>query len=121
MNAHINHDLPLALVDTRSATGRGSGLSSPEHDDFEHVNTLLATVLPRALEFLASGLLGQLAQDSGKIGRVLAMWNVAVARDLAWNNSEALQLLPGPQRLQFIDALNKLTGVASRALLLPLV
>jgi Family of unknown function (DUF5995) len=120
MNAHINHDLPLALVHTRAETGRGSGLAGPQHGDFEHVNTLLAAVLPNALTFLASGLLGQLAQDTGKIGRLLAMWNVAAARELAWNNSEALQLLPGAQRTQFIETLNKLTGMASRALLLPL-
>lgn len=121
MNAHINHDLPLALVDTRRETRHGFGILSPEHADFEHVNTLLSAVLPEALRFLATGLLGELAQDTGKIGRILAMWNVAAARDLAWNNSEAMELLPPFQRTQFLEAVNRLSGVVGRALLLPIV
>src|SRR5947207_12748178 len=59
MNAHINHDLSLALLQTDSDFGVVPSMTSPEHDDFEHVNGLLASVLPAALHTLATGLVGE--------------------------------------------------------------
>jgi hypothetical protein len=79
MNAHINHDLPFALEQTNQELGVDPAHGSPAHRDFNKVNDLLEGVLPRALEFLATGLLGEIAQDSGKIGRILAMWSVRKA------------------------------------------
>jgi hypothetical protein len=122
MNAHINHDLPFALEQTNEELNVDPGHASPEHDDFEQVNNLLENVLPNALEFLATGILGHVAQDSGKIGRLLAMWNVRKARDTGWENSNILeqtQKLPLLQR-RFVAVLDKITGVAGRGLLLPI-
>jgi hypothetical protein len=76
MNAHINHDLALVLLQTDNDLHLSPSLNSPEHDDYEHVNGLLEAELPAALTFLATGILGELAQDTGKIGRLLAGWNV---------------------------------------------
>src|SRR5262249_24318688 len=36
MNAHINHELSLALLQTDSDSGIKPGKTSAEHDDFEH-------------------------------------------------------------------------------------
>lgn len=122
MNAHINHDLPFALEQTNKELHVDPDLGSPEHQDFEQVNNLLEDVLPRALEFLATGVLGEIAQDSGKIGQMLAIWNVRKARDTSWDNSnvlEQLEHLPLLQR-QFVAALDRFTGLAGRGLLLPL-
>src|SRR5262249_53409550 len=80
MNAHINHDLSQALLQTDAELNLTPGKTSPEHTDYERVNGLLEVVLPEALEFLATGILGELAQDTGKIGRLLAIWNVSAAR-----------------------------------------
>ncbi|MGH9448663.1 MAG: DUF5995 family protein, partial [Terriglobia bacterium] len=68
MNAHINHDLALALLQTGAELNLVPGNTSPEHADFEHVNGLLEAALPTALQFLATGILGELAEDTGKIG-----------------------------------------------------
>lgn len=122
MNAHINHDLPFALEQTNDQLHVDPDHGSPEHQDFEQVNSLLEAVLPRALEFLATGILGEIAQDSGKIGRMLAIWNVRKARDTSWDNSnilEHLESLPLLQR-KFVTALDRVTGLAGRGLLLPL-
>lgn len=122
MNAHINHDLPFALEQANKDLNVDPGHASPEHADFEQVNNLLESVLPNALEFLATGILGQIAQDSGKIGRLLAMWNVRKARDTGWENSNILEQtepLPLLQR-QFVAVLDRVTGLAGRGLLLPL-
>jgi hypothetical protein len=44
MNAHINRDLPLALVSTCDEVGVALRRGSPEHADFERVNDVLARV-----------------------------------------------------------------------------
>ena len=48
MNAHINHDLSLALLQTNDELHRMPSQKSPEHDDFEYINDLLEAVLPWA-------------------------------------------------------------------------
>jgi len=119
MNAHINHDLALALLQTDDDLNLTPALQSPEHDDYENVNGLLEQVLPQALKFLAAGIVGELAQDTGKVGQLLAIWNVRAARDLAWDFSDHLRDLPGIARGFALDAQDKLTGVIGRTLLLP--
>ncbi len=120
MNAHINHDLALALVQTGSEMNLPLTLPSPEHADYERVNSILAQLLPTVLTDLASGLLGGLAQDTGKVGRLLAIWNVAAARDLAWTFAAYLGGLPQAARPAALMVQDKLIGLAGRGLLLPL-
>jgi hypothetical protein len=120
MNAHINHDLALALLQTDDELRLTPALQSPEHDDYEQVNGLLEQVLPSALNVLATGIVGELAQDTGKIGRLLAIWNVRAARDLAWDFSGHLRDLAGPSRALALEAQDQLTGVIGRSLLLPI-
>ena len=122
MNAHINHDLPFALELTNNQLNVDPDQGSPEHQDFEQVNNLLEAVMPQALEFLATGILGEIAQDSGKIGQMLAIWNVRKARDTSWDNSNILEHLAKVPLLQrkFVKALDSATGLAGRGLLLPL-
>jgi hypothetical protein len=79
---------------------------------------LLEAVLPQALQFLATGVLGELAQDSGKIGRLLAIWDVRVARDLAWDFADHLRNLSGPAREFALKIQDKFTGALGRTLLL---
>jgi hypothetical protein len=83
------------------------------------VNGLLEVVLPSALNFLAAGMVGELAQDTGKVGRLLAIWNVRVARDLAWDFADHLRILGNVRRDLALEAQDKLTGVIGRSLLLP--
>src|SRR5580700_10524833 len=119
MNAHINHDLALALLQTDDELHLTPGMQSPEHDDYERVNGLLEVVLPSALNLLATGIVGELAQDTGKIGRLLAIWNVRAARDLAWDFADHLRNLRGLSRDLALESQDKLTGVIGRSLLLP--
>jgi len=118
MNAHIDHDLALALIQTGAELNLSPGKTGPQHDDYEHVNGLLEAVLPQALQFLATGILGELAEDTGKIGRLLAMWNVRAARDLAWDFADQLRCLAGVARDSALAAQDQATGVLGRSLLL---
>jgi hypothetical protein len=119
MNAHINHDLALALLQTDDELHLTPAPQSPEHDDYERVNGLLEDVLPSALNLLAAGVVGELAQDTGKVGRLLAIWNVRAARDLAWDFADHLRNLTGMSRDLALESQDKLTGVIGRSLLLP--
>ena len=120
MNAHINHDLALALVQTDEEMNLQPGLDSPEHADYQRVNGILTATLPAALQFLAIDVLGELAEDTGRIGQLLAMWDVAAARDVAWEFADHLRTLDGPARQIALDVQDKMTGLAGRGLLLPL-
>ncbi len=120
MNAHINHDLALALLAIDSEMHQGFSLDTPEHQDYEHVNDLLQAVLPQALTMLATGILGQLAEDTGKIGKLLAIWKVRVARDLAWDFAGHLKSIPQPFQSFSLDTQDQLTGALGRTLLVPI-
>ena len=117
MNAHINHDLALALIDTNRQSGIWPTDISPQYTDFQAVNDLLATVMPRALDVLATGILGQIAQDTGKAGRLLAFWNICKARDLAWIYAGQLRNLDGLQLELARAAQDQITGALGRAIL----
>jgi hypothetical protein len=66
---------------------------------------------------LAAGVLGELAQDSGKIGRILAFWDICRARDLAWEFSDHLRGLDGVARQVALAAQDQMTGALGRAIL----
>ena len=118
MNAHINHDLALALLATDSEAHLMPGYDSAQHVDYQAVNDLLNRVMPSALQMLASGILGMAAQDTGKIGRVLAFWNICRARDLAWNFADHLRGLSGIAQIVALTAQDQMTGALGRAIVM---
>jgi hypothetical protein len=118
MNAHINHDLALALLETDALLNVVPGLNSPQHADYEAVNGLLKTMMPAGLQVLATGILGELAQDTGKSGRILAFWDICRARDLAWVFADHLRSLDGVARMVALESQDQMTGALGRAILL---
>jgi Family of unknown function (DUF5995) len=119
INAHINHDLPLAVVQTCKDAHISADRNSREYSDFDRVNDILNEVMPGTLNVLATGILGELAQDTGTIGRLMAMWSVKTARDTAWTNAELLWELQDLPSLSedLMMVLDRLSGLASRGLL----
>jgi hypothetical protein len=117
MNAHINHDLALALLATQAELNVVSAPGSPEFADYQSVNGLLNSVMPSALTMLAADTRGVIAQDTGRIGRLLAFWDICRARDLAWDFANHLRSLPGFRRDTAISAQDALTGALGRAIL----
>ncbi len=118
MNAHINHDLALALLATDREMSLFPDHNSPQHVDYQSVNDLLNRVMPAALEMLATGMLGMAAQDTGKIGRVLAFWNMCRARDLAWDFADHLRGLNGIARMVALAGQDQMTGALGRAIVM---
>ena len=124
MNAHINRDLPVALVTTCGELGVGLGDASPEHGAFERVDLLLAQVETRVKRTYVTGWLAWLDRLVHRLHRlddVVAMWDVDRARDAAWTNGQALWALRGEPPLAdaFLLALDRIVGLASRGLLIP--
>jgi hypothetical protein len=124
MNAHINRDLPVALVTTWTGTRIDPGFDSRQHADFERVNDVLARVEQRVKrEYLTGWLnaLDRLLHRFHRLDSILAMWNVRAARAAAWVNGEALWALRSDARLsaEYVRNLDRMVGLSSRALLIP--
>jgi len=121
MNAHINHDLPLALVSTCVTAGVALDRDSPQHRDFLKVNDILAAVEAQVKTEYLTGLLGVADEVLGRIDDVVAMWSISEARNAAWANAEMLWAVRDNRDLTaaFEDALDGTIGFAGRGLLVP--
>ena len=118
MNSHIEHDLPIAVVDTCKAHGLAP---ADVHQDFEAVNDVLAQVeAPIRRSFLDA--VGREVDDHiGPVVHLLSTWNIDKARDLSWVTVETLWALRRTSLLRgrFLDSLGHTVGMTSRALLTP--
>lgn len=124
MNAHVNRDLPVALVSTCRELGLNLAEASPQHAAFEQVNALLSQVEAKIKGLYLTGWLravDRLVHRFQRLDDVVAMWDVARARDAAWTNGRALWALQEtpPLAEAFLDSLDRMVGLAGRGLLLP--
>ncbi len=121
MNAHIEHDLPMAVVSTCIA--RHSEPDSPGvHSDYDKVNALLAD----AEAEIRRSFLDELQQDVddhlGPVAHLISSWSIERARDFAWVTAQTLweirRLTPLYQA--YSAGLAHTVGMGSRLLLTPL-
>lgn len=124
MNAHINRDLPIALVETCRDHGVALAEGSRQHADYLQVNKLLVAVESRVKSEYVTGVLHHLDRLVHRVHRlddVVAMWNVARARDAAWTNAEALWAIRDDPALsaRYVETLDRTVGLAGRGLLVP--
>jgi hypothetical protein len=124
MNAHINRDLPVALVATCREFGIGLDEASPQHADYEQINQLLGTVEAQVKAQYLSGWLRDLDRLIHRVDRlddVVAMWDIGRARDAAWINGQALWALRDTPDLSanYLLALDRMVGLTGRGLLIP--
>lgn len=85
MNAHINHDLPLALVATCTALATSPDVGA-HFADYQKVDQLLDAAEQALRESFESA--PELAVDRHltAVNNLIANWTINSARDLAWNN-----------------------------------
>jgi hypothetical protein len=121
INAHINHDLPEAIVATCAATGTVPQHGGAQYNDYTGLNTTLDGLVNAAKQTLHVRLLGDPLPAVSHLENTLASWSVTAARESAWNNAEILwHLRPEPGvSAAFMDSLDGLTSVVSQALLVP--
>ena len=118
MNAHINHDLPVAVVTTCAELGTEPA-AGPHFADFQKVDQLLDAAEQSVRQSFESR--PELAVDRHlqAVDNLVACWSINSARDLAWQNSLVLWTLrPEPAASGFfLDGLAAATALASRLLL----
>jgi hypothetical protein len=121
MNAHINHDLPLAVVQTCEELGLAPSDDSPQHRDFQQVNALLKTVEGQVAGWFQSGLVADVEDVMSKpVAYAIAMWSIVAARDIAWGHAQILWHLRGEPALAsiFADTLARTVELSSHGILI---
>jgi hypothetical protein len=118
MNAHINHDLVFAIIQTCQEFGIEPEEGSAQHVDFTRVNVLLGEVEDVIKSRYALGLVGDVDKRFGRVDDIFVMWNVGRAREMAWDWAEMLwPLREDPKLFAKADKLiGRLVGFAGRGL-----
>jgi hypothetical protein len=121
MNAHINHDLPIALVETGQEQRVAPRRRTPEYRDYQRVNAILDAVQEKVKHHLTTGIVGALDRDLGRVDDMIANWNIRKARETAWSNADILwRFTRAPAlRIEFLTSLDRLVSLGSRGLLVP--
>ncbi|NHC45126.1 DUF5995 family protein [Motilibacter aurantiacus] len=120
MNAHINADLPLAVVQTCRQLGR-----SPREDvveeDYDRINQLLARVEADIRRSFLDGLAAEVDRRVSPLVTLVCNWSIEKARDAAWAQSHILWALRHVPPIQddAVGALRRTVGMASSLLLVP--
>ncbi|WP_210581336.1 DUF5995 family protein [Streptomyces sp. GESEQ-4] len=117
INAHIGHDLALAVVDAcRTLDCEPAELE----DEFDRVGDLLVSLEERIREDLMPG--PDLLQIADPLTHLLGSWSLERARDATWSTARALwalRELPDVAE-EFTERLDAVVGFAGRMLLTPL-
>jgi len=121
INAHINHDLPLAIVATCQATSTTPLHGTSQYNDYTALNTTLDSLVESAKQTLHVRLLGDALPLVSHLEDTIAAFSVSAAREAAWNNAELLWHLRAEPlfSVPFMDTIDGLTTVAGKALLAP--
>ncbi len=121
MNAHINYDLPIGVVETCESLGVPPRDNSAEHRDYLHLNAILGETQDEVKKWLATGLIGFLDRALGDLDDVVASFSVARARDAAWVHAQTLWQVRDQRELTqtYLDTLEHTVGFAGRGLLAP--
>ncbi|KOV58924.1 DUF5995 family protein [Streptomyces sp. MMG1121] len=117
INAHIGHDLALAVVDACRTLGCEP---ADLEDEFERVGDLLVSLEERIREDLMPG--PDLLQIADPLTHLVGSWSLERARDATWAAARALWALRhcGEVAEEFTDRLDAAVGLAGRMLLTPL-
>lgn len=121
MNAHINRDLPQALVETFAALGVDMTRPSRQSDDYDRVDALLAATEAGIKDSYLGPLARRLDRRFAGVDDAVANWSVSAARRAAWTNGWALWHLRAHATLStdYLDTLDGMVGFAGRGLLVP--
>ena len=121
INAHINHDLPEAIVATCQVTGTTPDHGGTHYNDYTALNSTLDGLIESAQGALHVRLLGDALPPISHLEDTIAAWNVGAAREAAWQNAEHLWQFRAIPLLaaSFTNMLDGFTTVIGKALLVP--
>jgi len=116
MNAHINFDLPLAVI----AAANGGKLAEL-HEDFLAINRILASLLNPVQAIIDdfSPLLHILDQVGGRTDEELVTFSIDTARDEAWHQATRLADEDDDQRKRSVLSLDRWVTVLAQSIIVP--
>ncbi len=119
MNAHINHDLPVAVVmtcrDLSSAPGDGT-----HHDDYQKVDGLLYAAEQGVRQSFETSVELAVDRHFAAVATLVSNWSMGTARDVAWDEALALWEIRDHRTATALltAALARTVAMVSRALLI---
>ena len=118
MNAHINHDLPIALVRTCTQLGTAPADGS-HHEDYQKVDALLDAAEQSLRQSFESGEALQDDRHAQEVLDLIGNWCVNSARDVAWDTALALWRTRDDPTVEVLimSSLARTVAMASRCLL----
>jgi len=121
INAHINHDLPEAVVATCRVTGTAPDRGGTHYADYTALNSTLDGLVESAKSELMVRLAGDALPPVSRLEDTIAAWGVSAARESAWQNAEHLWQLGAIPALavSFVDVLDGFTSVIGKTLMVP--
>jgi hypothetical protein len=116
MNAHINFDLPLAVI----AAANGGKIADLEQD-FQAINSILASLLApvQAVIDRFSPLLNILDQVGGRTDEELVTFSINIARDESWHEATRLADESAEQRERSILSLDRRVALLAERIIVP--
>ena len=121
INAHINHDLAEAIVQTCQATGTTPQHGGLHYNDFTALNSTLDDLIETAKKGLHLRLLGDVLPPVSHLEDTLASFKVSAARETAWLNAQHLWHLRATPQLasSFLQILDGFATVIGKGLMVP--
>ncbi|HKP58574.1 MAG TPA: DUF5995 family protein [Polyangiales bacterium] len=121
VNAHINRDLPVALVATFEQFALAPTRAGEHYVDYRAVDQILAVVHAEVKTRLITGLLAAGDVALGPVDDAIELWSLEHARESAWRTAELRWHVRDIDFLaeQQLATLDGLVGLASRGILRP--
>ncbi len=119
MNAHINRDLAIAVVNT---CRKVRATPNPRRRrDYDLVTGVLANTVDEVKKWFATGFLEVLDISFGRVDDVIAIFSIRKARETAWLNARVLWELRNVPAIASVQLaqIDHLVGLAGRGLLVP--
>jgi len=122
VNAHINHDLAMAIEAACLAAGIAPSHDLPQYADYTALNATLESLVDDEKRELALRLPGDGLPAVSRLEDTIAAFSLTAAREAAWNHAELLWAVRGLPLLhnRAIATVDGMTAFASKTLLAPI-
>jgi hypothetical protein len=120
MNAHVNHDLAVGVVEVCQALRMEPG--DPQHQDYDAISTIVTSTEERVKRWLLTGAIKELDHAVAPTDDLAAIWSISAAREAAWVRAQVLWRLRNEADLTaaYLAVNERATELAGRAMLLAL-
>jgi hypothetical protein len=119
MNAHINHDLPMAILSTCQATNTTPQHGTPWYSDYTSVNSSLDGLLDEAKQKLNVRLPGDPLPAVSHLENLIATWDLSTFLEGAWDTAQSLWGESDAEIKIRMDLRDAIVATLSAALLVP--